>query len=190
MPEHSLGTTTCWLHGVRTGDAVAAQELWNKYFASLARFAHGKLRQISRDRDGEDIALSAMKSVLIGIQDQRFPDLTDSTGLWPLLITVTARKVANEQRRNLTKKRSVGAERSLEDWRTIIGETPTPEFSLEVTDELDRLIGVLEDESIKIIALRKLEGFTNDEIASELGVSTRTVIRKLNLIRREWEESD
>jgi DNA-directed RNA polymerase specialized sigma24 family protein len=36
------------------------------------------------------------------------------------------------------------------------------------------------------LATLKLEGYTNDEIADTLGVVTRTIERKLNLIRQLW----
>ena len=42
--------------------------------------------------------------------------------------------------------------------------------------------------TLKTVALRKLEGYDVQEIAAELGASTRTVERKLRLIRAIWEE--
>ena len=43
-------------------------------------------------------------------------------------------------------------------------------------------------ERLRSIAVRKLEGYSAQEIATELGASTRTVERKLRLIRAIWEE--
>jgi DNA-directed RNA polymerase specialized sigma24 family protein len=71
---------------------------------------------------------------------------------------------------------------------SIIGDQPSPEFAVEVADELERLVRRFDDPSLRIVAQRKLEGFTNSEIAKALRVSTRTVIRKLELIRQEWDE--
>jgi DNA-directed RNA polymerase specialized sigma24 family protein len=38
------------------------------------------------------------------------------------------------------------------------------------------------------LATAKLEGYTNDEIAEQLGCSQRTVERRLHLIRKKWEQ--
>ena len=36
----------------------------------------------------------------------------------------------------------------------------------------------------------KLEGYTNDEIAGQLGCSVRTVERRLRLIRKKWQHEE
>ena len=46
----------------------------------------------------------------------------------------------------------------------------------------------LDDEELEQVALRKLDGFTNDEVAERLGYSRRTIQRMLNVIRKCWEE--
>jgi DNA-directed RNA polymerase specialized sigma24 family protein len=58
-----------------------------------------------------------------------------------------------------------------------------------VADEFQALLNQLSDEDLRTIALRKLEGFTNDEIAAQLGCTVRTVGRRLSLIRSLWEET-
>ena len=51
------------------------------------------------------------------------------------------------------------------------------------------MISKLDDITLKIIAIRKLDGHTVQEISTELGTSTRTIDRKLELIRAIWEEA-
>ena len=46
----------------------------------------------------------------------------------------------------------------------------------------------LRDDSLRRIAIFRIEGFTAPEIADELRVSTRTVERKLKLIREAWSK--
>ena len=46
----------------------------------------------------------------------------------------------------------------------------------------------LDDETLRQIAIRKMEGETNAEIARDLGVQPRTVERKLRLIRELWSD--
>jgi DNA-directed RNA polymerase specialized sigma24 family protein len=55
-----------------------------------------------------------------------------------------------------------------------------------VAEECRRLLGRLDDD-LRALALLKMEGYTNEEIASRLGRSRATVERKLRLIRRAWE---
>lgn len=184
------GAITAWISGLRQGDSVAEQEIWNHYFAKLAAVAQSRLRTMSRKASGEDVALSAIKSVMLGVRENRFPDITDRTNLWPLLVTITARKAISEQRRQLAAKRAVTAEEALADWHALAASEPSPEFAVELTDQIDRLVGKFEQPELRTIARRKLEGWTNDEIAAELGCTKRTVIRKLNRIRQEWETSE
>jgi ECF sigma factor len=83
------GSVTGWLHELKVGPETAAQQLWNRYFAQLVTLARHRLRGLARDVDEEDVALSALKSAMLGVQNNCFPDLNDRTGLWPLLVTVT-----------------------------------------------------------------------------------------------------
>jgi IS30 family transposase len=51
-----------------------------------------------------------------------------------------------------------------------------------------RLREHLQHESLRQIACWKMEGFTNDEIADRLSVVTRTVERKLKIVRHKVME--
>ncbi|MCA9239842.1 MAG: hypothetical protein KDA37_06570 [Planctomycetales bacterium] len=189
MQDSIRGSVTHWLDGLRQGDSLAAQELWNRYFARLASVAHSRLKHLARELSSEDIALSALKSVMLGVRKDRYPDLTDRNSLWPLLVTITARKSVSEQRRQLAQKRSRALECRMEDLRDYIGVEPSPEFALEVADELENLVRQLNDPLLRIVVERKLGGFSNAEIAEEFGCSIRTVIRKLSRIRQEWRDA-
>ncbi len=48
------------------------------------------------------------------------------------------------------------------------------------------LLDGLGDESLRLVALGRLEGYTNDELAARLGCARRTVARRLDLIRQTW----
>jgi DNA-directed RNA polymerase specialized sigma24 family protein len=56
----------------------------------------------------------------------------------------------------------------------------------EVAEEYERLMRQLGDAELVQLAMWKLEGFTNDEIAAKWGRALRTVERKLQLIRKIW----
>ena len=50
------------------------------------------------------------------------------------------------------------------------------------------LFARLNDKTLRVIAFQKLQGLTSEEIARSLEISTRTVDRKLQLIRAMWAE--
>ena len=190
MDENSPGSVTVYLGELKAGEgSTAAQELWNRYFSRLAALARARLSGSSRrEADEEDVALSALNSLFLGLKHGRFPDLTDRTSLWPLLVTLTARKAINQVRRQRAQKRSPAKEQALAGLDALVSTDPTPEFAAEVAEQTDRLLSALTNPMLKIVAKYKLEGYTNDEIAGCLGVSKRTIVRKLNLIRSLWHQ--
>jgi len=46
---------------------------------------------------------------------------------------------------------------------------------------------LLNDPELEKVAVLKLEGYSNDEVAQELGYTRRTIQRMLNLIRVLWQ---
>lgn len=187
MDLPSRGSVTHWLEQLKCGQQSAADELWKRYFFQLVSLARSRYRGLGRESDEEDIALSALKSAFLGVQNQCFPDLADRTGLWPLLVTITARKAINETNRQRAQKRDRGLEVRLLNDQWLPGPAPTPEFALQVAEQIDALVVALGDETLRTIVALKLEGHTNEEIATRLDVSTRTIVRKLHRIRQEWE---
>ena len=69
----------------------------------------------------------------------------------------------------------------------LLARDPSPEMAAQFADLLGHLIGRLDEEVLRRLAELKLLGHTEEEMAAELGVSPRTVRRKLDLIRRLWE---
>lgn len=188
MDSPSRGSVTTWLDGLKVRSDGAAQELWNRYFAQLVQVARRQMGGFARDADEEDVALSALKSAMLGVQNNCFPDLNDRTGLWPLLVTITARKAVNELERQLAQKRDRTREQPLADDQLIAGNVPSPEFALCLAEAIQSLVRALNDKTLQVIAQRKLEGYGNEDIAKELNVTTRTVVRKLARIRQEWDD--
>ena len=71
----------------------------------------------------------------------------------------------------------------------ILSKEPTPDDAARFADAFDHLINKLQDSTLKTIALRKLNGHTAEEIGVDLGTSTRTIDRKLRVIRAIWREA-
>ncbi|MEO1617743.1 MAG: ECF-type sigma factor [Planctomycetota bacterium] len=53
-------------------------------------------------------------------------------------------------------------------------------------EAIEYFLEQLSEATLRGIVALKMDGFTNEEIAEQLGCATRTVERKLNLIRRLW----
>lgn len=185
---------TEWLRKLEDGHDAAAQRLWEVFFERLVRLAEGRMGAIDRRvTDAEEIALSAFASFCRGAQNQRFTQLFDRHGLWRLLVSITIHKLSHARRDQNRLKRG-GTFRQLEatddssDSRSvvdqIISREPTPEFAAQVAEEYARWMQALDSDELVQLTEWKLEGFTNDEIAEKWGRTTRTVERKLNLIRK------
>jgi DNA-directed RNA polymerase specialized sigma24 family protein len=189
-PSERHESVTHWLQQLATDDDPAAQQqLWDRYFARLAALARTRLTGApQRDADEEDVVLSVFDSFFRAARAGRFPELHDRTGLWPLLVKITARKAVNQVKRQLAKKRSSAAEEAVPDIAQLVGAEPTPQFAAEVAEQVDRLLALL-DEELRTVAVLKLEGFTNGEIAAKFGVVERSIERKLARIRIEWEDA-
>lgn len=186
MPDE---TVTHWIERLQAGDADAARPLWERYFHRLVGLARARLQARPRLADeAEDVALSAFASFCRHAEAGRFPDLRDRDDLWRLLVTLTARKAAHLARdRGRQKRGGDAAEAGSSALDGAVGEEPTPEFAASVAEEYERLLAALDSHELRLIALQKLEGYTNGEIAASLGVAPSTVDRRLALIRRIWE---
>ncbi len=184
------GSVTTWIHALSTGNDDVAQNLWERYFQRMVELARNKLRaSVSRAADEEDVALSAFHSFCRAASEQRFPRLANRDDLWQVLVVLTARKAIDQRKYATRKKRSDGATRPLDDAAldTVIGTDPDPAFAALVADEFRHLLDRLDDPELRQVAIRKLEGYTNEEIAAELSCTVRTIGRRLALIRDLWE---
>lgn len=194
------GSITCWIDELRLGRAEAAEALWQPYFERLVRLARQKLGVAPRRvADEEDVALSVFHSFCAGAAAGRFPRLSDRDDLWQVLVMLTVRKAANLRKLHSRQKRGGGQMRTnagflhdLDDSQMagvnqLVGNEPTPEFAAQVAEECGRLLDLLDDATLRAVAVAKMEGYTNDEIAARLQVKTRTVERKLNVIRTLWD---
>jgi DNA-directed RNA polymerase specialized sigma24 family protein len=199
LPDASV---TQWIDRLKAGDPDAAQKLWERYFRRLVGLAKKKLRAAPRRAaDEEDVALSAFDSFCRGAELDRFPQLHDRLDLWQLLVLLTARKAVDLAQHERRQKRGGGGvldeaalpgpagssarEAPLEQ---IEGPEPTPAFAAQLAEEYSRLLERLDSPELRTVAMRKVEGYGNEEIAAQLGCGVRTVERRLRLIRSIWEQ--
>jgi DNA-directed RNA polymerase specialized sigma24 family protein len=191
------GSVTRWIDGLKEGEDAAATALWTHYFDGLVRLARGRLRDSPRAvADEEDVALSAFHCLCRGAAAGRFPELADRTNLWRLLTTITAQKALDERRRQGRERRGGGRYRPAADLvgaasehdilAEVVGHEPTPEMAVLLDEQYRHMLDRLGDDTLRRIAVWKMEGQSNEEIAERMGCGLRTVERKLGVIRSVW----
>ncbi len=172
-------------------DDQTAAEIWNKYFERLLRFATTQMRGMPKiASDEEDITLSVLKSVCLSIRDGRISEIDEDTRLWKLLVVICKRKIANQYAYQRRGKRDVSKSQSIDDDSALLHELQSkeilPDLFSEFNERLENLFGQLEKEPLKKIALLKIQGYTNEEIAHNMECSLSTIERKLRVIRSIW----
>jgi DNA-directed RNA polymerase specialized sigma24 family protein len=199
MPAKENGSVSRWLGGLRAGGDESAQRIWERYFKRLVVVARDCLGRSPRAAENEeDVALSAFDSFCAAAARGRLPRLDDRGDLWRVLVTITARKSADQAKRQRRLKRGGGRVVTETDLYKgddggldfLAGAEPTPEFAAMVAEEYRRRLQVLPGEAYRRVAGMRMEGYTNEEIAEQLGIGLRSVVRKLEIIRRAWLEED
>ena len=70
----------------------------------------------------------------------------------------------------------------------VLDDAPTPEFAALMAEQCRSLLERLDDPGLQTLAIAKMDGSTNEEIAAEQNCSVRTVERRLRLIRDIWRD--
>jgi RNA polymerase sigma factor (sigma-70 family) len=179
-------------------DDDAARQLWERYLPRLLRLARRHLdRRIRVLQDEEDLAQSMGRSFFQRLRRGDF-DLAGRDALWALLVTMTLNKARNAADRHLAARRDIRRVRPLpapDESRSdaphepfvLEAAEPTPVEAAALNEALERRLQELPEEDLRRVALMKLEGYANHEIAEALQCGERSVERKLNLIRKRWE---
>jgi DNA-directed RNA polymerase specialized sigma24 family protein len=194
------GSVSFWIEEIKRGNPTAAEAIWQRSFPELVRLARERLRGLcGRMADEEDVALSVLDSFCRAASRGCFPDLADREGLWRLLFQKTVQKAVDLARHERRKVRGGGrvqdeaaldrsggasAGRALAEFPD---ETAPPEFAAMMAEQCRCLLQRL-DPDLRSLAIAKMEGYSNEEIARRWRRSLRTVERRLHLVRRKWEE--
>ncbi len=203
MPDSDLQSVTLWVEDLKQGDATAAERIWYLYQQQLVNVARRRLVGMPlRMADEEDVVLEAFAAFLRGVGKEHFFEFRNRRDLWQALVRLVDCSAKDCRRRSKTKKRGSGQVRGESVFeRATIGRTPvglagfagsdSPLQSAESTVAgVEERLGKLSDDTLRQIAIMKLEGFTTDEIADRLQISRRSVERKLSLIRDTWTSAD
>jgi len=190
-----------WISSLKRGDTRAAKQLWDGYFDRLVRLARSRLPvRFRRAADEEDVALSALRTFVRRATEGEFPEVSSGDELWRLLVRITACKTWKLMERESRQKRGGGRvmdeaalappgagdeERGIEQ---IVGSEPSPEFTVQIAETCERLLGLLPDKKLREVAQMTLAGHTLEEIAGRLKFSVATAGRKLQRVRALWAQ--
>lgn len=197
----NLGSVTAWLQPLQAGDPAAAEYVWRRYFGrsvNLARQGLAGLRDTARD--AEDVALSAMNALFQQAKQQEAAGLRDRHDLWRLLSTCTLNRTRNLMRDSLRAKRSLGGEHPEpspeeldRELRLRVAQELDPAEAVMVADEIRNLLNLLDVEDptqrLRQVALWKLDGCTDREVAVRMNCTRKTVCARLALIRAVWQNA-
>jgi RNA polymerase sigma factor (sigma-70 family) len=172
------------IRAVEDGSSSAVRPLLAAYFDRLVQLARSRLQGLpGLGGYDEDLALRSFHSIYQRLRDPSRPlDLAGRDDLWRLLATRTISRTIDLIRRHRPQE---GA--GDHDLTQLLTREPTPEEAAEVADDCRRLLDLLEEPQLRQIALWKVEGYTNEEIAARVDCVPRTIERKLQRIRLLWK---
>jgi RNA polymerase sigma factor (sigma-70 family) len=191
LPADPAGSVTHFFGRLRTGDPAAAEALWERFFPRLVALARKTLAgRPQRVADADDAAQSAFASFCLRVRAGEY-EVRGRDDLWNLLGVITANKARMQARREAAAKRGGGR---------VVGEAaltrpdgsplPLDEAAAASAADFDRhgeeLLSRLEPE-LREIAVLRLVGYHNREIAQMQDCTERKVERKLHLIRLRWQ---
>jgi DNA-directed RNA polymerase specialized sigma24 family protein/predicted Ser/Thr protein kinase len=178
------------LAGWQSGSQQAATVLVERYLVRLTALVRARLsRRLARRVDPDDIVLSAWRSFFFAASNGRASP--DGEGeLWPLLATITLRKLSRQTCRQHAERRSL--EREAVDSAAALAVLPTgdptPEDAIAIADEVEMMLGRLEGIEREVF-VRRLRGESTLEISRALKCSDRTVRRAGERIRAAIESN-
>jgi RNA polymerase sigma factor (sigma-70 family) len=198
------GSISQLLNEFKARNSEATDELIRRYWDRVLAAASARLHDANiRVVDGEDVAVSVFASLCRRAEEERFDsqDLGDRDDLWRLLSRLIRNKAIDAVRRDRAKKRGSGDVRgdsvfmnvagdSDVGWGAVGGLSETPLERAILVEQQARLLEALKTDVVREIVMLRLEGYEIAEIAKRVGLSDRSVKRKIALAREAWIDLD
>ena len=181
-----------WISKLReSGDEVAALKLWDRIHPKVRELSRRWLKRIGKpvSVDEDDVTISVFAALCERLRAKDFPDLKDRDGLWRLLILMTARQANDVAKTARALKRGGPSNMNdvdLDSISEIRAINADPAIEVMMMDQCEAMLRNLGDPELESVVLLKLEGYSNSEIAKELGYSRRTIQRMLTLVKDIW----
>ncbi len=171
----------------RAGDEQAAQILFNRFVERLLVLAQRRIgHRLAGRVDAEDVVQSVFRTFFCRLRADQFT-FAEQDDLFKLLVRITVHKTLRQIAFHQAAKRDAMLETphgstTQERLLAVVDGEPTPEVIVAFTDYLENFLGKLSELDRRILELR-LQGYTSEEIAQQLGTYDRKVRRVLDRIR-------
>lgn len=176
QPEEAI-----WLESVVQRQDGYESETVARFADRLLRLAQSRMpARLRRRVDPEDIIQSAFRSFFARNEDGQF-EFQEFPDVWKLLAAITFKKVQQSLRFHERQQRDVNREALVDESGGAI--TATASSVAVMLDLLETILDRIPEQHREIIRLR-MENYSVEEIAQEVGVSTRTVSRAIALVRK------
>jgi RNA polymerase sigma-70 factor (ECF subfamily) len=174
-------------HPWSTGDEDAARQLFDSYAEQLIVLARKRISQRLASRiDAEDIVQSVFRTFFHRAKQGQF-HLEEPDDVCKLLARITVHKTFRQIAFHKRAKRDAGQETPQGDdaqdlLLKLMGGEPSPEEAAAFVDQLEHFLVQLKDEDRRILEMR-MEGYSNVEIAEQLGITDRKIRRIMERMR-------
>lgn len=177
---------------LKSGKDIAARAVFERFTGRLIDLTRRQLDARLRHKiDPEDVVQSAYKSFFVRFGDTLANQSWD--GLWGLLTLITLRKCSDRVRYYRTEGRNIAREAAApaapempEPWRDAVGREPTPEEAAVLAETVEALLRDLDQDERPIVEL-SLQGYSTQEISTQLGRAERSVRRLRERVRQRLE---
>ena len=190
------GSVTRIIRKMQKGDAEEADVLWDRFYTRLTKLVRNRLSLQNKSlADEEDVALQSLSELFKGLLEGKYPGLDNRESTWSLLVTVAARNVVDEVNKeqrlkrgggNVLRETEVGALDETAFLDNLPSDVNTPDMQVMITERCAEMLESLGDRTLQSIAVMKTAGASNQEVARALGLSLRSVERRLSDIRTRW----
>jgi RNA polymerase sigma factor (TIGR02999 family) len=170
------GTITRLLRRWEQGDREADEELFRHVYAMLHRMASRRVRAERRDHTIQPTAL--INEAYLALMKGAEVKFVDRTHFYTIAARVMRRILIDHARKRAAARRPDHLDR-VEIEKAQVFALDNPEFMLALDEVLNRLRDQ-SDRACKVVEMRIFGGLSIEEIASALGVATRTV-------KRDWQ---
>lgn len=171
---HSSGDITILLTRLRAGDRSVEDELISLVYPALRRLAR---RHLHGERPGNSLQATALvHEAYLRLAGYREPNWQNRSHFLAVASGIMRRILVDHARGRKAEKR--GGEFQIVELNEFIAPIFDDQSSLVLElDECLKRLAALDARQAKIVEMRFFGGLTEDETASVLGVSTRTVNR-------------
>lgn len=167
------------LHRAGAGDSVASALVYPVVYEQLKRIAS---RQLRREASGHSLSTTALvHEVYLKLVDQRRSRFQDRAHFFAIAATAMRRILVDHARRHGAAKRGAGARRV--PLETV--EAMAPEDRADLLVALDaslQRLATLDERQAQVVECRFFGGLTEEETATALDISARTV-------KRDWAKA-